>query len=184
MKWIEHRRHALRTKPSPHLNREGVRTARELGDRISRQGDHPGFARVVTSPKKRAMETALAMGFAIDETSKTLRDLPSALTSISHDEADFASLYSAWQEASHSRSAIEKALQKYRDFLSSELEKIGDGEKLLLVSHGGIVEWTTIAALGEASSELGEAIDKCDAVEIAYHAGEFQSARAIRDSSV
>ncbi len=61
MRTIETRRHTLRAKPGPHLSQAGVALARRVG-----QGLGP-FDRVVTSSVSRAFETALAMGFALDE---------------------------------------------------------------------------------------------------------------------
>lgn len=51
----------MRSKPGAHLSQEGVTLARFIG-----QGLGP-FDRVVTSTLPRAFETAIAMGFAVDE---------------------------------------------------------------------------------------------------------------------
>jgi hypothetical protein len=67
MRWLEVRRHSL-TKKHPargrgsHLSAEGVALARLVG------GSLGPFARVVTSASPRAVETAVAMGFAVDDT--------------------------------------------------------------------------------------------------------------------
>ncbi len=61
MKTIEIRRHTYRTKPGQHLSQQGVTLARHVGEGIG------PFARVVTSTVPRAFETAIAMGFAVDE---------------------------------------------------------------------------------------------------------------------
>src|SRR6185436_5973238 len=61
MKTIEIRRHSIRTKPGDHLSQEGVTLARRVG------GNLGPFDRVVTSTLLRALETAIAMGFAVDE---------------------------------------------------------------------------------------------------------------------
>src|SRR3990170_981065 len=61
MKTIEIRRHSIRAKPGDHLSQEGVRLARRVGETIG------PFDRVVTSTLPRAFETAIAMGFAVDD---------------------------------------------------------------------------------------------------------------------
>jgi hypothetical protein len=58
---LEIRRHAERDKPGPHLNQAGVEMARRVGAGLG------PFERVVTSALPRTCETALAMGFAVDE---------------------------------------------------------------------------------------------------------------------
>ena len=60
MKIIEFRRHSIRVKPSPHLTQEGVEKARKVGDSLS------GFNLVLSSSAPRAIETAVAMGYAVD----------------------------------------------------------------------------------------------------------------------
>src|SRR5581483_10534951 len=58
MRWLEVRRHSLTKKG----------TARGRGSHLSAEGVTLGpFARVLTSPAPRAIETAVAMGFAVDD---------------------------------------------------------------------------------------------------------------------
>ena len=70
MRWLEVRRHSV-TKRSrgtgSHVSQEGVALARLVGSTLE------PFASVVTSAAPRAIETALAMGYGVDETV----DLPS-----------------------------------------------------------------------------------------------------------
>src|SRR5688572_24465630 len=61
MRVIEHRRHAMRVKPGDHLSQAGVDLARRVGETMGH------YDLVVTSPVARAFETAIAMGFAVDE---------------------------------------------------------------------------------------------------------------------
>src|SRR4051812_25433902 len=127
MKTIVHRRHATRTKPSSHLNSEGVETARRVGE------GSPKFARVVTSPKKRAIETAVAMGFAIDDTVSVLKDIPEELNRFVSYDAGFSTLYTAISKTP----LAEKYMRKLRELFVNELEKIPEDGCLLFVSHGG-----------------------------------------------
>ncbi len=66
MKTLEARRHAFTKKGAARgsgstLSAEGVRLARQIGSEMGR------FAYVVASLVPRTLETALAMGFAVDE---------------------------------------------------------------------------------------------------------------------
>jgi hypothetical protein len=70
MRWLEVRRHSATKRsrePGSHLSPEGVDLARRVGRSLG------SFASVVTSASPRAIETALAMGYAVDDTA----DLPS-----------------------------------------------------------------------------------------------------------
>ena len=67
MRWLEVRRHSLTKKGAArgrgsHLSAEGIALARLVGESLG------PFARVVTSASPRAIETAVAMGFAVDDT--------------------------------------------------------------------------------------------------------------------
>ena len=67
MRWLGVRRHSM-TKTGmtlgrgSHLSQEGVALARVVGESL-----HP-FAYVVTNASPRAVETAVAMGLAVDDT--------------------------------------------------------------------------------------------------------------------
>src|SRR3954453_1958061 len=61
MRILEIRRHARRERPAQHLIQRGVTMARRLGKKLG------PFDRVVSSPLPRCVETAVAMGFAVDE---------------------------------------------------------------------------------------------------------------------
>ena len=67
MRWLEVRRHSLTKKDAARgrgsrLSVEGVALARLVGESLG------PFGAVVTSASPRAIETAVAMGFAVDDT--------------------------------------------------------------------------------------------------------------------
>src|SRR5947209_16043999 len=70
MRYLELRRHTMRTKPGQHLSQAGVSLARRVGEGLG------PFQRVITSTLPRAFETALAMGFAVDEQHDLLGGMP------------------------------------------------------------------------------------------------------------
>lgn len=156
-KIIEHYRHALRSKPSPHLNAEGVRIARKLGERLS------SYDLVITSPKKRAVETAVAMGFAVEKTVKILKDIPRDVeTKISYQLG-----FSAFAETIPEEPSVQAYLETLRGFHSRILEKVPDGGRALLVSHGGLVEWCALAVFPKAA-EWGGPLDKCEGIRLVF----------------
>jgi broad specificity phosphatase PhoE len=61
MRELEVRRHSKRQRPGQHLTPWGVAHARRVGATLG------PFDRVVTSPLARCVETAVAMGFAVDD---------------------------------------------------------------------------------------------------------------------
>jgi hypothetical protein len=66
MRWLEVRRHAPTKKGSArgrgsHLSAHGIELARAVGAEVG------PFALVVTSASPRAIETAVAMGWAVDD---------------------------------------------------------------------------------------------------------------------
>ena len=78
-RYIEHRRHTMRTKPGQHLSQAGVNLARRVGEGMA------AFDKVYTSPVPRAFETAIAMGYAVDHQVELLASMPSD-AEISFDE--------------------------------------------------------------------------------------------------
>src|SRR5215217_8560123 len=61
MRLLDIRRHARRQRPAQHLIQRGVDMARTLGAELG------PFDLVVTSPLARCVETAVGMGFAVDQ---------------------------------------------------------------------------------------------------------------------
>ncbi|MDQ2741632.1 MAG: hypothetical protein M3Z66_04960, partial [Chloroflexota bacterium] len=57
----------MRVKPGRHLSQAGVDLARRTGNQMG------PFDRVITSTVARAYETAIAMGFAVDQQDDRLR---------------------------------------------------------------------------------------------------------------
>lgn len=177
MKTIEHRRHAKRTKPAPHINSEGVSTARKLGETYLRGNEtKPYFDLVITSPKKRAIETAVAMGFAVDETRELLEEVPDSLNG-----------HVAWNKGFHALMEVHgetgegtRFLKKLRDLFSDIIERVPDGGNALVVSHGGVVEYSALACLPEKVATLGEVIGLCEGIRLTWDNGHWTSVKALR----
>ena len=93
MRIVEHRRHTMRVKPGQHLSQAGIDLARKIGNNLG------PFVRVVTSDIPRAFETAIVMGFAVDEQVDELANLPAGFEDEVQWNAGFASIARVIREA-------------------------------------------------------------------------------------
>lgn len=172
MKVIEHRRHAKRAKPGKHLAQEGVDMARRLGDEIG------SFDLVVTSDKPRAIETAIAMGFAPTETVDDLSDFTAELTRETEWDAGFAEM--ARVVGNRPNSPASGVAQKHASIVEEIAERLPEDGRALVISHGGIVEIGTVAALpGHDFSEWDYALGFCEGVRLSYQDGAFVGAELL-----
>lgn len=151
---LEVRRHSMRTKPGQHLSQEGVYLARLVGKELG------PFDLVVSSDLPRAIETAVAMGFAVDDVIAELgTNLPERLFSliswprpiqevseIVRDDEEC--LHYAHSQAAHWRSV---------------LRQLADNQAALIITHGAIIELGAIGFVSDADhSAWGAAIGYCE----------------------
>lgn len=158
-KILEHFRHAVRTKPSPHLNEIGVKTARKLGEKYG------PYDLVISSPKWRAVETAVAMGFPVHETVDFFEDIPEKVNDLVPYDAGFKAFY----DGLISNTEIQKYVARMKKEIQTLLEKLPKDGKLLITSHGGVVEWSSMAFIADEASRWGESLDKCEGVRLEFH---------------
>lgn len=170
MRYIEHRRHTMRTKPGQHLSQAGVSLARRVGEGIG------PFARVVTSTVPRAFETAIAMGFAVTEQVVALSP-PDDVSAGIQWPATFAQMAEAVRQGGPAaRFAREQAR-----VLQHIVAELPEGDAALVISHGGIVELAAIGCLPGADFAVwGEHCDYCEGVRLAYDGERFVSAEVLR----
>lgn len=137
MRTLEIRRHTHRNVPQPHLSQTGVDLARRAGEGLGR------FDRVVTSTVPRAFETAIAMGYAVDEQIEQL--------GLMNDRVDTAiqwnAGFTAWAKAAQNNSVVTHYTQALADILRSIVHSLPDGSRVLIISHGGIVEASVIGCV-------------------------------------
>ncbi|HTP09051.1 MAG TPA: phosphoglycerate mutase family protein [Anaerolineae bacterium] len=130
MRTLEIRRHTHRNVPQPHLSQIGVDLARRAGDGLGK------FDRVVTSTIPRAFETAIAMGYAVDEQLEQLGMMSEAVTAVIQWNAGFT----AWAKTTHSDPVVAHYAQMMADVLRSIVRTLPEEGRALIISHGGIVE--------------------------------------------
>lgn len=164
MRYLEVRRHTMRVKGGQHLSQEGVTLARRLGNSMG------PFAHVVTSTVPRALETALALGCAVDEQSELLATTGPAVESelpfpYSFDKA--AQAVARGGDAAHYAHVVAGL---WRSIASS----IPDGASALVVTHGGIVELGAVACLPELEHDAwGGPCNYCEGVRLAFNGDVF-----------
>ena len=163
MPTIDHRRHSLRAKPGPNLTQAGVGLARRVG--AGEFGPLPAYDLVITSTEPRAFQTALAMGFAVDEQVDELATMGAAV-------------FTEYRWPQPIGEAARVLLGggpagEYAGWQAQLLKKIAgrlpaDGAALL-VSHGGIVEASAIALSPHADHESwGEAFGYVEGVRLRF----------------
>src|SRR5574341_873083 len=140
MKTIEIRRHSIRSKPGEHLNQPGVTLARLVGENLG------PFDRVVTSTLPRAIETAIAMGFGVDE----LNELMSSYSDDVEREAPWPLSLAGYAEVIRNGGATARYADRLVDVYTKLANYLGDGRAALVVNHGGIAEMGAVACLPEA----------------------------------
>ena len=173
MKTIEIRRHSTRQKPGDHLSQQGVTLARLVGENLG------PFDKVVTSTLPRALETAIAMGFAVDEQNELMssygkavdREAPWPLSL-----AGYAEVVSAGGAAANYANELARVYTKLANFLA-------DGRVALVINHGGILEMGAVACLPNADHfAWGSHFEYCEGVRLFWEDDKFVNAEILRVS--
>lgn len=173
MKTIEIRRHSIRQKPGDHLSQQGVTLARLVGQNLG------PFDRVVTSTLPRAFETAIAMGFAVDEQNELMssygngmeREAPWPLSL-----AGYAEVVSAGGAATKYSNELAAVYRKLANYLA-------DGRAALVINHGGVMEMGVVACLPDADHiAWGSHFEYCEGVRLFCEDGKFVNVEILRVS--
>jgi broad specificity phosphatase PhoE len=172
MRTLEHRRHSRRDPTGVHLNAEGRNLARSIGAGLAR------FDRVVTSSKPRAMETAEAMGRTVDVVLTALAEMPED-AGVPVDRfrprtfSDFADMVR--------QSAVAAAYASAQaELWRTELERVPDGGSLLMISHGGMIELGSVAALPRVAPSWGPALRYMEGVRLRWDGRRWSSGEVLR----
>jgi broad specificity phosphatase PhoE len=180
---LEVRRHSYTKKGSErgigsHLSVEGVRLARRVGESMG------PFARVVVSDVPRTLETAIAMGFAVDE----VLEFPSSLDW----DAVIAEMgwHALWEmdrpfehiaEVFPSRPHTQALAAHYAAQWLRIAGSAGDGESALVVTHGTVIEATLVACLPEADhASWGPPFSHCEGFRLRTGDGSFTGVEFLR----
>lgn len=174
MKTIEIRRHSIRTKPGEHLSQQGVTLARLIGQNVG------PFDRVVTSTVPRAFETAIAMGFAVDEQNELMSTYGSAVER----EAPWPLSLAGYAEVVHNGGAAAKYANQMAVVYSRLGNYLSEGRSALVINHGGVLELGAVACLPNADHALwGSHFEPCEGVRLFHDNGKFVDAEILRVST-
>jgi len=183
VRYLEVCRHSLTKKGESrgrgsHLSAEGVALARAIGARLG------PFAHVASSPLPRAIETAIAMGFAVDE----LIDLPSGYVPGEvehHDQWTWTHPYARYAELIAQGGGIAAVAASGRQVFMRIAAGLPDGAAALIVSHGGTIEPILVACLPDADHRSwGEGFAHCDGARLTFEHGCFSAVDFHRASAV
>lgn len=132
MRYVEVRRHSRRVRPGQHLSQWGVTLARRLGEQLG------PFDRVVTSPLARCVETAVALGFAVDEVHPALAgDEGSGETFPQIGEVEWDLGYAGFARLIAQGGALADFAVAQAALWRSIARAAPDGGRVLIVGHGG-----------------------------------------------
>ena len=174
MKTIEIRRHSIRSKPSDHLSQSGVTLARLVGQNLG------PFDRVITSTLPRAFETAIAMGFAVDE----LNELMSSYGNDVEREAPWPLSLAGYAEVVRNGRAAARYAHQIVEVYSKLADYLPDGRAALVVNHGGIAELGAVACLPDADHiSWGSHFECCEGIRLFWENGKFVDAEILRVST-
>lgn len=179
MRILEVRRHAP-TKRGPsrgrgsHLSAEGVALARSLGDGIG------VVSYVLTSAVPRAVETAVAMGYAVDDTVTVPAGyLPNQIEH--HAQWTWSAPYSRYAEWLGRSPEVAAVAAEHRSHWLRAVLAVEDGETALVVSHGGIIEPTLVSCRPhDDHGSWGLPFSPCDGARLVFDEGAWQSVEFLR----
>ena len=170
MKIIEIRRHSIRSSLSDHLNQKGVTLARVVGQNIG------PFERVITSTLPRAFETAIAMGFAVDEQNELMNTYGRNVEM----EAPWPQPFVNYDEIIKQEGAAAKYAQKLAQYYASVMDATSEGGSALVINHGGVVELSVVGCVPNIDfSTWGDSVEYCEGARLFWE-DKFVHAEVLR----
>ena len=168
MRILELRRHSFTKKGEArgrgsHLSREGVAAARRLGAELG------AFDQVIASTSPRTLETAIAMGLAVDE----LVEMPSpAETGVVefHAWREWTDPFATLRQRSDESATFAAYLKAQSERVRAVVDRAGDGSSTLIVGHGGWMESVVAGLVVEPTSsahDLGGSFWHLDGIRFA-----------------
>ena len=170
---MEIRRHSIRQKPGDHLSQQGVTLARLVGENLG------PFDRAVTSTLPRAFETAIAMGFAVDEQNKLMSTFGDDVM----EEAPWPLPFAEYASIVKRSGAAGKYAHKLAKVYANIMDYISEERAALVVNHGGILELGVAACLPETNFDApawGDAGDYCEGARLFWDNNKFIRGEVLR----
>ncbi len=145
---LDVRRHSL-TKKGPGRGRGSQLS--QAGVELAATWSGGPYARVVTSHVPRAVETALAMGCAVDETVE-FPDWYREPGFPRHAQWAWPDPFAQLGRLVRADAELRAVAEAHLGVWTATVQACADGEEALLVGHGGAVELALVAALPHAST--------------------------------
>jgi broad specificity phosphatase PhoE len=172
MRLLELRRHSMRDPASPHLSEAGVALARRVASTLG------PFDRVVTSPKPRAVETAAAMGLRVDAELEPLGVMPDDLPNVP-DSLKLRSFAEYAAVVGHNP-AMARYARSQETLWRRELKRVPDGGRLLIVSHGGVIESGAVVAAPTVAGTWGPTLGFLEGIRLYRDGDRWVRAEVVR----
>lgn len=148
-----------------HLSGEGAALARSVGAQLG------PVSYVATSQSPRAVETAIAMGFAVDDT----HDLPAGYVpgeAGHHDQWTWHSPYRSYAELIRAGGTVAAVAGAHKNAWLAAADIVAEGQVALVISHGGAIEPALVACLPTADhASWGAPFAHCDGARLAVDNG-------------
>ena len=161
----------MRSMPGVHLSQEGVALARRVGEGLG------PFDRVVTSTLPRAFETAIAMGFAVDEQVELMSSYGDDVAL----EVPWPQPFASYDKAVKDGGTAGRYAGKLAAYYAELANTLADGRAALVINHGGVLELGVVASFPDADYEAwGNAVDYCEGARIVWQDGTFVGAELLR----
>ncbi|MFN8399267.1 MAG: hypothetical protein U0X74_04570 [Anaerolineales bacterium] len=171
MKILEVRRHSIRHAGGDHLSQAGVALARNVGQHMG------SFNFVATSTLPRAFDTAIAMGFAVNEQNPLMNTYGGAVER----EAPWPMPFFHYSEIVKQEGAAAKYAHELMAYYLGVLKQVPSGGSALIVNHGGVVELGVVACLPDADfSAWGDAVEYCEGARLFWDDGKFVNGEVLR----
>jgi len=153
-----------------HISQEGVDLARRVAQ------DLPAITLAVVSAAPRTLETAIAFGFApIDAISYP--DITEDTGIAFHEWWDMEQPFVRMRQLLETNDAVARVANVVTDAWRSVLDRLADGERALLIAHGGVMELGVAASI--AATE-GRAFAHCEGFELSYEDGVATDVQLLR----
>jgi broad specificity phosphatase PhoE len=165
-------RHAMTKKGEArgrgsHLSAAGVAMARRVGAELGT------FDSVIVTPVPRTMETALAMGFAVD----TVVEFACGYVADEferHAQWGWSTPYAQLAELIGRRGKLAEVAQADAALWNRLVTDLPPGGRALIISHGGSIEPVAVACLPAADhGSWGSALSHCDGMLLSEDHGAF-----------
>ena len=164
----------MRSIPGVHLTQEGIALARRVGQDIG------PFDYVVTSVLPRAFETAIAMGFAVDEQVELMSSYNDSVA----EQVPWPQSFSTYASAVKGDNAAAQYAKELARYYAELANSLAEGRAVLVINHGGVVEMGVVACFPNADyAAWGEAVSYCEGARLFWEDGRFVKAEILRVST-